>query len=160
MRVIKVERLESENFKKFGKLIAVEEGKKLVDNEIVTHWHELADLNSLGENPVVAFVNCKRRSFVLSELERHLETSEIFFPIEGQAIMVFAGSLADGSVDLDSLSAFVISEGKPFISNVGVWHWVPYPVGESWKSFLLVSKGLVESDIEKEDLPEKFRIEL
>lgn len=160
MLSVKIEMLDQEGFKTFGNVVVASDKDVRVDNAIVTHWHDLAELSSLGKDPVVAFVNCKRRPFIVTQLERHVGTSEIFFPVKGHAAMIFATSKADGSPDMSSLRAFILSPGRPFISNRGIWHWVPFPLGDSWESFLLVEKDLIDSDLETRNLPEQVRIEL
>jgi ureidoglycolate hydrolase len=152
MERIRVESMESASFSRYGQLIDQQKGEKKCDTSIVTHMHDLGRLSSLGEEPVIAYVCAYRRPFVVDQLEKHTGTSEIFFPVDGMAAMVFADSHEDGSPDMETLAAFLITPGKPFISNKGVWHWVPFPVAETWDSYLLVEKDLVENDIEVIDL--------
>jgi len=156
----KVELLTPETFAPFGTVLECRDDKIAGKNEIVTHWHDLVSLDSLGEDPVAAFVTTYRRDFVISKLERHEKSSEIFFPSRGMAVMPFAESLQNGDPDLSSIRAFLLTPGKPFVSGRGVWHWVPFPLDEEWDTFLLVEKKLIGHDLEERDLGIQIKIEL
>lgn len=156
----RIEALTQDSFRQFGTVITASKDKILGDNDIVTHWHNLANLQSLGPDPVVAFVTCYRREFVIRQLERHVHSAEIFFPQSGYAAMPFALSLPDGKPDVDSLRVFLLTPETPFVSEKGIWHWVPFPIGAEWKSHLLVEEKLIGHDIEVSDLETPIQIAL
>jgi len=158
-KICKVELLTSEAFAPFGTVLECTDDKIAGDNDIVKHWHDLASLDSLGEDPVAAFVITHRRDFIISKLERHEKSSEIFFPARGMAAMPFAVSLPNGDPDLESLRVFLLTPDKPFVSGKGVWHWVPFPLDQHWETYLLVEKKLIGHDIEERDLGIQIKIE-
>ncbi len=158
MKITKVEDLNEQSFNLYGDSLELKKNQIKCDNEIVTHWHNLSDLGSLGKDPVIAYVKAYRRDFTVSQLERHVNTSEIFFPVKGLAVMVFTTSNEDGLPDLSNIKSFLLEPGKTFISKRGIWHWVPFPVEKEWESYLLVENDLVENDIEVFDLEDSIKI--
>ena len=160
MLSITVNPMQSELFFRYGEFLDQAKGELKCDTEIVTHIHDLGRLSSLGDDPVIAYVRAHKRPYLVDKLERHEGTSEIFFPKTGEAIMVFADSLENGLPDLNTIAAFLIKPGNPFISKKGIWHWVPYPIDDDWESFLLVEKDLVENDIEIVNLDDVINIEI
>ncbi len=157
-RMYRAEPMGADSFSEFGTVLDPTDDKVVLRMDFVTHWHNLGRLDGLGEDPVVAFMCSLRRDFVVDKLERHKGTAEIFFPVKGMALMPYAPTLRDGSPDIDNLRVFICKEGLPFISNRGVWHWVPYPLGESFSSYLLVEEDLIENDLESFELGERLRL--
>jgi ureidoglycolate hydrolase len=154
------EQMSAEGFKEFGTVLDPTDDKVALRMDFVTHWHDLGRLDCLGEDPVIAFMRSLRREFVVDKMERHNNTAEIFFPVEGMALMPYAPSLSDGSPDIDNFQVFICKAGLPFISNRGVWHWVPYPIGESFSSYLLVENDLIENDLESYELGERLILKI
>jgi ureidoglycolate hydrolase len=158
--MFKIQKLTVDSFKKYGIKIEATDDKILVARSDVTHWHNLSNLSSLGENPVIAMVSAFKKEFKITDLERHKDTSEIFFPVKGAAAMPFATSMADEKPDFSSLKVFLLEEGQPFIINRGIWHCSPFPISDRWDSYLLVEEKLIKSDIEEFKLEQSYLITL
>jgi ureidoglycolate hydrolase len=160
MREIKARVLASEAFAPFGKLLIPTEDKITFSNEKVRHYNAVGTFDTMGRDPAVSFFTVKRRDFVLDSLERHVRSSEIFFPVRGAALMPFAPTLPDGSPDIANIRVFVCGEGAPFTCERGVWHLFPFPVGERYDSYVIVERALIEEDLEVVALKEPVRIVL
>ncbi len=158
MREIKVEMMSPENFKDFGQMIIPTKDKITFSNEFVDHYHDLASLETLGRDPVVTFFSTYRRPFIIDKLERHRNTSEIFFPVGGVALMPFAPDLPDGNPDIEKMRVFTCIPGKPFIGGKGVWHIFPFPLEERYEAYNIVEKEIIENDLEIFELDEPVRI--
>ncbi len=161
MNEIKVQSMSDPSFGKFGVLLTTDRGETKCDTPVVTHVHGIGSLETLGPDPVIAYVKAYRREdFIVDKVERHVNTSEIFFPKSGTAIMVFMGDGPEGGPDPNTAEAYLIEPGCPFISNKSVWHWVPYPIGDEWDTFIIIEDNLIENDIEVLDLETSVKITL
>ena len=150
----------SESFSEFGTLLVPVKEKITFSNAFVNHYNDLGSLKDLGEDPVVSYFSTYRRNFIIDNLERHINTCEIFFPIYGTALMPFAPSFDDGTPDLDNMKVFVCIPGQPFIGGKGVWHLFPFPIGDRFEAYNIVEKRLIEDDLENYTLKETIRIVL
>jgi ureidoglycolate hydrolase len=149
-----------DNFSKFGKVIIPVKEKITFSNPFVDHYNDLGNLETLGENPVISYFSSYRRDFLIDTLERHRNTAEIFFPIEGTAFMPFAPTLPNGEPDVEHMEVFICREGHPFTAERGVWHLFPFPVTERYASYLLVDRNLIEKDLETFTISDPVRIAL
>ncbi|MEP9350446.1 ureidoglycolate lyase [Xanthobacter sp. KR7-225] len=60
---------------------------------------------------------------VISELERHPYSAQVFLPVSPcRALVVVAGTTAEGDVDLDTMAAFIAAPGDGILYAPGVWH--------------------------------------
>ena len=160
MKEVKAQAMTPEDFAPFGKLLIPTEDKITFSNEKVRHYNAVGTFDTMGKDPAVSFFTVKRRDFVLDSLERHVRSSEIFFPVRGAALMPFAPTLPDGSPDIANVRVFVCGEDGPFTCERGVWHLFPFPVGERYDSWVIVERALIEEDLEVVTLKEPVRIVL
>lgn len=147
------------SFNRFGEYVPNAQGEMKCDTSVVTHIHALGSLSSLGEDPVISYVTANHRAdFIVDQVERHIHTSEIFFPRSGSAVMIFMTAGPDGGPDPNTVQAYRIEPGCPFICNRGVWHWVPFPIGDRWETFILMEDDLVENDLEIVNLEQPIQL--
>lgn len=159
-REIQAQLITPEVYAKFGKVIIPTKDRITFSNQFVDHYNDLGNLKTLGKDPVVSYFSCYRRNYLIDTLERHKNTSEIFFPVQGTAFMPFAPTLPNGNPDIDNMQVFICREGHPFTVERGVWHLFPFPVTEQYSSYLLVDKTLIEEDLETFDIEDPVRIAL
>lgn len=157
---INVELMTPESFTGFGNMLIPKEAMITFKNEKVSHYNELVGFKDMGPDPVVSFFRAKRREYLIDSLERHMNSCEIFFPLRGTGLMAFAHSLQNGEPDLDTLKVFICSPEQPFTAGKGIWHLFPFPVGETFESFVIVEKELIEKDLEFRELVTPIRIML
>lgn len=160
MREVKAQLMTPDGFSSFGKVLVPTRDKITFSNEKVQHYNAIGTFETMGRDPAVSFFTAQRRAFVLDSLERHVRSSEIFFPAGGTALMPFAPTLPDGSPDAANLRVFVCVEGVPFTCERGVWHLFPFPIGERYDSYVIVEKALIEEDLEVVTLKEPVRVSL
>lgn len=68
-------------------------------------------------------VGVRPSRIVISELERHPHSAQVFLPVSPcRALVVVAGTTAEGEIDLDSIAAFVAEPGDGILYAPGVWH--------------------------------------
>jgi ureidoglycolate hydrolase len=159
-KTLQIQLMTPENFSKYGKVIVPTKDRITFSNPFVDHYNNLGSLETLGQNPVISFFSSYRREYVIDSLERHKDTSEIFFPVEGTAFMPFAPTLSDGRPDIEQMEVFICREGHPFTAERGVWHLFPFPVTERYASYLLVDRELIERDLETVTLSDPVAISL
>lgn len=157
---IQAELMTPESFTGFGSVLIPKEAMITFKNEKVSHYNELVGFKDMGPEPVVSFFRAKRREFSIDNLERHVNSCEIFFPLRGTGLMAFTHSMQNGEPDLNTLRVFFCSPDQPFTAAKGVWHLFPFPVGESFESFVIVEKELIEKDLEFRQLANPIRIVL
>ena len=160
MKEITAQIMTTENFSPFGTLIFPNKERITFSNRFVDHYNDLANLETVGKDPVVSYFSCCRREFVVTSLERHALSAEIFFPVRGTACMPFAPSLPDGNPDIDGMKVFICREGHPFTAERGVWHLFPFPVTENYASYLIVERELIDHDLESREIAAPCRIVL
>lgn len=68
-------------------------------------------------------VEVRPAPLILAALERHPHSAQVFLPVSPcRALVVVAGAKADGSMDLDSLAAFIAAPGEGILYAPGIWH--------------------------------------
>jgi ureidoglycolate hydrolase len=83
-------------------------------------------------------------------IENHLCNREVFFPMEGTGVMLFAPAGTDP--DLTKLEAFYVDGTKAFTIDQGVWHCPPLPLGDYIRIALIVPDGIL-NDLNLRDIP-------
>ena len=104
-------------------------------------------------------LKCKLRDFIVSQLERHIETPEVLTAISGNSVIVMAKP-DDVSGEFSSLRAFRIPQGSSFVMKKGTWHWIPFPISDDESVFqVMFAENTEENDLETVQLPAPLRIE-
>ncbi|MDD2764633.1 MAG: ureidoglycolate lyase [Opitutaceae bacterium] len=102
--------------------------------------------------PVWGWLETRQRPFLLSELERHNHSDEVFIAACGRSAMPFAlgGKLSNPSAQPNpaTLSIFIVEPGQAFIVPKGVWHAPAYPLGGAVHYLILLEALLPTSDID------------
>ena len=138
----------SKIFEFFGQLIQLPQEKATVEYSFLKYWHNLVDISSLEiREPVIGFLEVKRREFVLEQMERHLLSDEIFIPLTGIGIFPLSPANSDPSKDASEIRTFLVDGEVAFLLKKGTWHWAPYPLTDTMKFLIVVDKRTVDNDI-------------
>jgi ureidoglycolate lyase len=159
-RTARAEIMTPDSFRPFGTVLKPVRDRITLSNEKVEHYNELGNMDTVGKDPVVSFFSSYRRDFLIDMMERHVQTAEIFFPVNGLGLMPFAPSLPDGSPDLEGVRVFICRPGQPFIGERGVWHLFPFPLEDRYDSYNICMRELIEEDLETTELSTPIRIVL
>jgi len=154
VKIIPLEETSQEEFAPYGQIWGREEGEPYETLEILKYWTKNADLGAEGEKVDGGLLSCNKNSRTVHYLERHLETSEDFIPIQGECLFVMAP--ADNSrdePDVSRLKAFYMNGRLGVALHKGTWHWPPIPLGEKVK-LILVRKGTLWEETQIKNLDE------
>ncbi len=68
-------------------------------------------------------VDVRPLPFLITMFERHLHSAQVFLPVtQCHALVVVAGTAADGGVDVASMLAFAAAPGEGVLYAPGIWH--------------------------------------
>jgi ureidoglycolate lyase len=133
---------------------------RLDDFDVLDYWGAIA---SITREPMrLGYLRTKRRPFAFSWFERHLKGTQTFIPLGGQA-SIFAvappSALADPKAlpELAQVRAFRLDGAAGVNIRPGVWHWTPFPVGETADFIILVRENVAEDDLHFVDLEERMQ---
>jgi ureidoglycolate lyase len=149
------------NFARFGQIIGLEDQQPLEDFPYLKYWTGTADLGKTDEGLDMGWLVCKRTEAEINRLERHLYTSETFFPLVGKSIFVMAPPNDREGVEMieykDQIKAFFIDGSEAVSLKKGTWHWPPKPL-EDLAKFALLRKGELKDPTQILELGFKVRV--
>lgn len=168
---LKVQILNKENFKPFGKVIRKDSGLPPIKKEPPV-FTDRAAFTIEGQGELVYAV-LQRKEFCFSKMERHLKMTQGFIPISsGPAIITVAPPTHPERLeDLpspSSVQAFLMDKDTSIILNKGTWHGTIMPLDPTY-SYILVTRAettdesirpLYDGDVQIRDLGVEFNIEL
>lgn len=106
-------------------------------------------------------LECQVRDLSVSKLERHVQTPEMLFAMEGDSVICVAPPQEAKDGTLQGLKAVRVAKGQALILDVGAWHWIPFPIGGQASCFLVVFRAkTVADDLDFCDLAQPLTIEL
>ncbi len=154
-----IQYVDKKNFKELGKIIRIpveKEKKPDFESEIIKFYGKLGLING-NRSFELGICIFKKRPFIISQLERHVNTQELLYAIDDDFIMPVAPAI-DNVPDLDNIVAVRVNRSEGVIFERGIWHWVPYPLKD--ESFTLVgfAKDTAEKDFEIYNLDENIRM--
>jgi ureidoglycolate hydrolase len=146
---IKIEKISTENFRKFGKIVTAPEGAPTSQAADYKFWSDIADYIIEGETEIGICTVYKQPKNEINGMERHLRTPEILIPIDAP----FTLPLLLNGEDVKEAQAFKCNIGEAVIINKGVWHGACLPAGKDEASyFVIFRKGTPHGDVEKKNL--------
>jgi ureidoglycolate lyase len=142
-KYVEIERLTditSDEFAPYGQIIGLDDAPPLEDFPHLNYWTRNVDIGPDGEKLDLGLLLCKPLApgTVVTKMERHPYTWEIFMPPVGEVVFVMAPTdvQADGP-DIARIRAFLLDGSLGVALPGGNWHWPPIPVGGSAKISLL-----------------------
>jgi ureidoglycolate lyase len=157
MTRLKVEPLTPEAFKPYGVVLTKPDRNPDANREDLEAWINFSGLLGLeDQHPILTYLQCKRHSLPVNQLERHCKGAEAFIPLEGTSILIAAhvGNPNDpnDTPDLDTVKAFLLDGSAGVFLPRGSWHWAPFPVTATATFVLIMDSGISE-DIEVRAVP-------
>jgi ureidoglycolate lyase len=151
---LEVLELTPESFKEFGSVIAIENRTPDGCDENF-NWYEKYGVFENMDMVSVNLLECKKRDFKIDKLEVHKQTAEAVIPLGGEdTIAVFAPA---GEMDESKIKVFRIPGDKGVVLNVGVRHFIPYPIGDKNANCIIVFKhGTGANDLVFDHLSEVY----
>jgi len=151
---IKVKPLNEDNFKLYGQLIKKPE--RSPDAEVDTHnwWNNVANLPA-EDSISVGILQVKHRDFTVTKLEQHTRTAEMLVSLKGNSILVVGKKSLDNR-EIERMEAFYLTSNQIIILNVGILHFVPFPLEDEAIYAVVFRFKTPEDDLEfiefKEDI--------
>jgi len=155
---IKVKPLNNDNFKLYGQL--VKKPERNPDAEVDTHnwWNNVA--NILAEDSIsVGILQAKCRDFTVTKLEQHTRTAEMLVPLKGSSILVVGKKSLDKR-EIESMEAFYLGSNQVVILNVGILHFVPFPLEDEVIYAVVFRSKTPDDDLEFIEFEEDIKLVL
>jgi len=152
----------AEAFGKYGKLFFHRPHEApYADNEAMTVWYPLVE-HPAGEGRTILLLTEKRRPMVLTRMERHVRTLEVFYCVQGRCVACFAPAADPDDPDeqppIDRIEAFIMDGVAAFTIERGQWHHPGFPITDTASQFVDFRTGTEPADVENKDLPEAIDI--
>lgn len=140
----------AESLAPYAKLIGLPANSSpSVDRTDITYFHDICDANDFTNIPVASFLKAKPHPFVLSNIERHMQTEEAVIPLTGESVIVLGPV---GEFDINKLVAVHLDGSFGIIMRRNAWHFAPFPLDEENATYMLLSGRHTPDDIEVLDI--------
>lgn len=154
---LEVLELTAENFKEFGQVIT-SEGRTSDGGDENYEWYERLSAFENIDDVSVNILKCKKREFKIDKLEVHQQTPEAVIGLAGEPVIaVFAPA---GELDESKIKAFRIDGNKGVVLNIGVRHFIPYPINKDVDCIIIFKHATGANDLVFENLSETYEISL
>lgn len=157
VQLLSPNRLTDEFFKGMGRLIQKPLGRATICNQKMQFWDSVGvfstnDLISIG------YLEVKKTDFTFNEMERHIQTEELLIPVSGTSMVAMAEP-NEPDINLPKkVKTFILDSSMAILIGKGVWHWVPFPLGDSAAFLVIFRQGTPADDLEIVNFKEKFGI--
>ena len=146
MREIQAQALTSDAFAPFGDVVNMV-------SPVVRPSNGRADAQAVLE-VVEAPGTTEPNRHVVRLMERHLHSTQAFFPLDGQPyLVVVAPDAPDGAPDLSALAAFAVAGDTGIQYRTAVWHVPMTALRASGRFAMHVHKDGSDADCEFRDVP-------
>ncbi|MGE5494157.1 MAG: ureidoglycolate lyase [Burkholderiales bacterium] len=149
MITVKARRISPDVMEGLGKAVCISaDTKPDAQTDIQTFYGQLAIMNCEDAIQIGVCV-AKNRKYVVDEMERHANTSELLFAIKGDFVTAVTSSAeVDGKLcpDLDKVMAVRVNQGEGIFFNEGVWHWTPYAITPTCDVLVIFKKDTPKND--------------
>lgn len=143
MNNLKIEPLTKSAFAKFGNIIETEGAESFkINNGTTTRFHDLADVQLLGENPRAMISVFRGEEFnfpvEISMMERHPLGSQAFIPLQNRPFLVVVAE--DENARPAHPHAFLVRGNQGVNFHANIWHATLTSL-EGVSDFLVVDRG-------------------
>lgn len=149
--------LTAKNFEPFGRILT-DADVRPVGASKEFDWYDTAGGIPMNETCCTGLLSCRPRERRVVKMERHLCTSEVLFPLDGNSVLVVAPP-EDSLGSVSGVKAFRLPVGTSVVMKVGTWHWIPFPEGkEDVRILVLFRDGTGADDLDFKELPEAIHV--
>ncbi|NNM72067.1 ureidoglycolate lyase [Enterovirga aerilata] len=159
---LRAEALTGEAFAPFGRVLDGRAARPTLVNQGRAVRTDLAHLPAAGLRFTLARYDVAPSSLPLDIvlMERHPQSEQAFFALAGgTALVVAAGTAADGSPDLSSARAFIARPETPFLYAAGTWHAPLFALGGGGAFLMGMRESGTPADCETFELTTTLRVE-
>jgi ureidoglycolate lyase len=161
MRLL-LEALTAEAFAPFGRVLDGAGARPLLVNQGRATRRDLLDFaGGTGRTALARYdVAGSALPLEIALLERHRLSDQVFFGLDGAtALVVVAGSEADGSPDLTRARAFIAGPETPFLYAAGTWHAPLFALAGGGAFLMAMHESGTPADCETFELRAPVRVE-
>ncbi|MFP4611841.1 MAG: ureidoglycolate lyase [Spirochaetaceae bacterium] len=156
-RMLELKEINVENAKGYGTLIDNSGTEPTADFTQFAFWNELAE-DELSGTVAYGMVQSKPEGLTATTLERHVHTTELLAPLDGDVILIMGKPTSGDTPNPDAVGAFRLPQGKAFIFNKGTWHFAPLAERHPVHNLIMFRKGTPDDDLEAHDLQQERNI--
>lgn len=143
----------------YGYLVSLPSSRPPIDNEELSYWPTLAPLELQGGWGEVGVCEVRQRAARVSQMERHVRTSEFVAPINGELIVPIALRTREPEPGR-GLIAVRVRVGEGLMLHPGVWHWAGYPHRDRVSFWVIFRRLTAIEDLEIAPLKDPVSISL
>ena len=153
---LEILKLTSESFKEFGQVVTTTGRTPDAGDEAFGWYERIGSFKGIDEVSV-SILECKKRPMVVNKLEYHVRTNEAVLPLGGEpAILVVAPA---GELDESKMKAFLLEGDQGVVMNVGIRHFIPYPLKGNVNCVIVFRHGTGADDLILNTLSEGYELE-
>ncbi|MCB0731811.1 MAG: ureidoglycolate lyase [Ignavibacteriae bacterium] len=149
--VIKANKINSENFVKYGRIVLNPTGEPTSQASDYKFWPNIANYKIEGPTEIGICTVFKQDKNIIKGMEHHKLTPEILIPIDAPFVL----PLLHPEESPDKAEAFLVDIGEAVIIDQNIWHGACLPVGRDQSSyFVIFRKDTPQEDVYKKEVYE------
>ena len=152
---LEVSLLTQENFKQFGTVITNKDKVPDTKDNNFNWWGRLGVFSGV-DNISINILEAKKRDLKITKLEYHKKTQEAIIPLCNERVIVVVAPA--GKLDESKMKAFCLSSKEGIILNIGVRHFIPYPIKRNVDCLIIFRDNTGANDLIYEQLSESYEI--
>jgi len=143
---LKVIPINSDNFKKFGKVVQLPADAPTAEGDTYKFWADIAHYEINGNTEIGLCTVTAPTGNRIDGLERHLSTPEILIPVDTPFALPL---LIDGEPE-SNLQVFRVNIGEAVAIDTGVWHGASIPLEKPRATYFVIFRQWTpHEDVEK-----------
>ena len=161
MKTIAVQTMTEKNFARYGRFasLTAPEGVAIGDAPI-RFYRDMLPLGS-GQNLFASVTTVEPMPLIVDVMEYHTTTREGFLCLDTDAYIAVAPATPDGTLSPDDIEAFFLPKGTMVYLHAGVWHYAPFPAGDTTlHSLVILPERTYANQCEKLALAPEDQVEL
>jgi ureidoglycolate lyase len=128
-RQVRAQPLTPQAFAPFGEIIDPQDRPPDIETTINRYWDGVTRLECRSRAIQVGFVTAYQRPLRADWMERHLEATQAFIPLEGRpSVFVLSPPAPGPRPDLTKVAAFLLDGRRGVNLHVGTWHHLIFPL--------------------------------
>lgn len=161
VRQIRVKMLTPGAFAPFGEIIDPGERTPDIQTTVNRYWDGVTPLQRKSLEMQVGFLTAYLRPLRFDWMERHLQATQAFIPLEGKpSVFALAPPTAGPRPDLDRLAAFLLDGRRGVNLYLGTWHHLIFPLVPEASYVMILREASRVDDMHVVNLREELGAEV
>ena len=160
-RQVRAQPLTPQAFAPFGEIIDPQDRPPDIETTINRSWDGVTRLECRSRAIQVGFVTAYQRPLRAAWMERHLEATQAFIPLEGRpSVFVLSPPSRDPRPDLAQATAFLLDGRRGVNLHVGTWHHLIFPLVPEASYVMILREASRIDDMHVVDLRQDLETEI